>query len=174
MKVQPLPVVSDRSPWIKSADSITLADLEVGNYTIPTYLPEVCQKLLATIGSAGIQLNEPDFPEFSRAIQRSVTIEASLGREMLREKAKNAGVDLSQTYLRISLGSNFGESPGCPYVLEIWPAGHSSPIHDHGDAYGIIRVLHGQLDARYFETLEEATTNRFIKPIRFQTGDMTW
>ncbi len=30
-------------------------------------------------------------------------------------------------------------------MLEIWPAGHSSPIHNHGNAYGIVRMLHGDI-----------------------------
>ena len=30
-------------------------------------------------------------------------------------------------------------------MLEIWPAGHNSPIHNHGNAYGIVRVLHGDI-----------------------------
>lgn len=34
---------------------------------------------------------------------------------------------------------------GIPFVLEIWPAGHNSPIHNHGNAYGIVRVLHGDI-----------------------------
>ncbi len=34
---------------------------------------------------------------------------------------------------------------GIPFVLEIWPAGHSSPIHNHGNAYGIVRMLHGDI-----------------------------
>ena len=38
-----------------------------------------------------------------------------------------------------------GTSPGEPFVLEIWPPGHYSPIHDHGLAYGVTRMLHGSL-----------------------------
>lgn len=34
---------------------------------------------------------------------------------------------------------------GIPFVLEIWPAGHNSPIHNHGNAYGIVRMLHGDI-----------------------------
>jgi len=45
--------------------------------------------------------------------------------------------------LRIALGENNGNSPGIPYVLEIWPAGHFSPIHSHANAEAIIKVLHG-------------------------------
>jgi hypothetical protein len=38
------------------------------------------------------------------------------------------------------LGYNLGDSPGVPYVLEIWPVGHYSPIQDHGDANAAIKV----------------------------------
>ena len=34
-----------------------------------------------------------------------------------------------------------GESPGIPYVLEIWPIGSRSPIHNHAAVYGVIKVF---------------------------------
>lgn len=42
-------------------------------------------------------------------------------------------------------GLKAGSCAGIPFVLEIWPAGHNSPIHNHGNAYGIVRVLHGDI-----------------------------
>jgi hypothetical protein len=64
-----------------------------------------------------------------------------LGYKLLKSKSGEFGhEDFLGTYLRITLGYNLGDSPGIPYVLEIWPAGHYSPIHDHGDANAVIKV----------------------------------
>jgi hypothetical protein len=43
---------------------------------------------------------------------------------------------------------------GSPVVLEIWPAGHYSPIHSHGQTTGIIYCLTGQIEAMLYETLD--------------------
>ncbi len=56
------------------------------------------------------------------------------------------GYEYKETYLRITLGSAQGDSPGVLYVMEIWPGGCGSPIHDHGGTYAIIKVLHGQIN----------------------------
>ena len=34
-------------------------------------------------------------------------------------------------------------------MLEIWPSGHHSPVHDHGNACAVIKVLYG--DGRLVE-----------------------
>lgn len=43
---------------------------------------------------------------------------------------------------------------GSPVVLEIWPAGHYSPIHSHGDSTGIIYCLTGQIDVMVYDRLD--------------------
>ena len=65
----------------------------------------------------------------------------------VQEKAARCapGVPAKQSYLRVSLGVPSGCSPGIPYVLEIWPSGHFSPVHNHGNAFGIVRILHGSI-----------------------------
>ena len=130
--------------------NISLLDLEQGTYTIPANLPAACQILYGNIAGRDIVLDTPDFPEFSQAIKRSVTKKGLLGHKFLTSKAKTSengefnAYNFLNTYLRITLGYNFGDSPGIPYVLEIWPPGHCSPIHDHGDANAIIKVCPNQ------------------------------
>jgi predicted metal-dependent enzyme (double-stranded beta helix superfamily) len=77
-----------------------------------------------------------------------------------------------ETYLRITLGNNNGESPGIPYVMEIWPKGHFSPVHSHSDAEAIIRVLEGGIHVDLFPFLSAG-----IKPFTsgdFVKGDVMW
>jgi hypothetical protein len=51
---------------------------------------------------------------------------------------------LEMTYLRITVGDNSsGTSPGSsPYVLEVWPSHHASPVHNHGSSFIVMKVLH--------------------------------
>ena len=56
--------------------------------------------------------------------------------------------------------------------MEIWPAGHYSPIHDHACAEAIIRVLHGKINVSLYPFL----CNEAIKfsEATFEKGDITW
>ena len=61
--------------------------------------------------------------------------------ETLDKKSGEFGEsDPLETYLRVTLGQSVGNSPGIPYVLEIWPSGHYSPIHNHGGCNAVIKV----------------------------------
>jgi hypothetical protein len=96
----------------------------------------------------------------------------------LLEKATEFNKDkpnVLETYLRITLGQNNGESPGIPYVMEIWPVGHFSPIHSHSKADAIIRVLNGDINVKLFPFL--CAEKDGIMPFAekdFSTGEITW
>ena len=96
----------------------------------------------------------------------------------LLEKSREFNKDVPniyETYLRITLGQNSGNSPGIPYVLEIWPVGHYSPIHNHADSNAIIRVLHGSINVSLFPYLSEEEIS--VEPFAncdFNTDDITW
>ncbi|KAJ7776563.1 hypothetical protein DFH07DRAFT_936873 [Mycena maculata] len=166
---QPLPVVQKLPPIIVPSESITLDQLAVGSATVPANLSAECQRLYANVAGANILLDTPDFPEFSQAIECSVNTEGLLCQKLLKKKAKK---DYKNTYLRITLGANLGNSPGPPYVLEIWPAMHASPIHNHGDSHAVIKVLHGKIKAYYFTSLYNASP--IGPPAKLEKGDITW
>jgi hypothetical protein len=110
-----------------SGDSISLDVLASGLVTVPANLPPACQKLYGNVGGPNINLDTPDFYDFSKAIQHSVNTPGLIGYNLLEKKAEEFGKkDFTGTYLRITLGPDMGDSPGPPYVLEIWPAGHVS------------------------------------------------
>lgn len=48
-------------------------------------------------------------------------------------------------YIRLELLPHEGLGPGSMAVLEIWPPYHCSSIHNHGDAFGLIKVLSGSI-----------------------------
>jgi predicted metal-dependent enzyme (double-stranded beta helix superfamily) len=75
------------------------------------------------------------------------------------------------------LGQNYGTQPGQPYVLEIWPPKHSSPIHNHGDALAIIKILYGKIKSEVFNPLSETNNQIDPKPIKefeLKPDDITW
>ncbi|KAJ7831319.1 hypothetical protein B0H14DRAFT_2592761 [Mycena olivaceomarginata] len=142
----PLPVVQKLPPIIVPSASITLDQIAMGSATVPAHLSAECQVLYANVA----------------AIERSVNTEGLLCQTLLKKKASEFGKeDYMSTDLRITLGADLGNSPGPPYVLEIWPALHASPIHNRGDSHAVIKVLHGK-----------------IKPIgppaNLEKGDITW
>jgi hypothetical protein len=122
---QPLPVVAQPSAIIVSSDQVTLDMMAAGTAMVPANLSPECQRLYGNIAGPNIALDTPEFPDFSKAIERSVNTEGLLCQKLLKKKASEFGKEeYKTTYLRITIGTDLGNSPGAPYVLEIWPARH--------------------------------------------------
>ncbi|HEY0027626.1 MAG TPA: cysteine dioxygenase family protein [Allosphingosinicella sp.] len=168
------PVTVELPMRVVSHDSITMDDIAYGRVTVPASLTATCQKLYDNVAGARFILDTPDFPEFSSAIKASILDKDGWCAKVLEQKANEFGThDPDMTYLRITLGTNQGESPGIPFVMEIWPSGNYSPIHNHGGADAVIRVLHGEITVSLYPFLapEEQTafaTKTFVKE------DVTW
>ncbi|KAK7444773.1 hypothetical protein VKT23_015090 [Stygiomarasmius scandens] len=176
LAITPLPIVNDIPPLIRSGDQVSLADLAGGQFTVPENLSVECQKLYHNVAGVDVVLDSPDFPDFSSAIEYSVNTPGAYGYQLLKSKQGELGDDFRGTYLRITIGTDLGDSPGVPYVLEIWPAGHFSPIHDHGDAYAVIKVLHGAIECTYYDSLQESPEPNplFPNPTVLNKGEITW
>jgi len=159
---------------IKDTSELTMDAIALGNCMPSTNLSATSQRLYNCISGKQFVLDTPDFPDFTKAIEHSIVTPGKWCYELLKQKANEFSKDTpnyDETYLRITLGSNNGESPGIPYVMEIWPSGHYSPIHNHGGSSAIIRVLHGAINVSLFPYLGEKVP--FAKET-FQTGDVTW
>lgn len=60
-------------------------------------------------------------------------------------------------------------------MMEVWPPGHKSPIHDHGDACAIIRVLSGTIQCSYYDTLVSKVEPKLLgQPIELDKDQITW
>lgn len=151
-RVGRFPVVANPPMLILPSDEMDMAIIAEGNTATPENLSQAGRELYSMVGGKKLSLNTPDFPDFAKAIQHSILSKDGWCHRKLIEKAGGFG-DAKTTYLRITLGENQGNSPGHPYVLEIWPAGHRSPIHDHGNATAIIRVLSGEIQANLYSML---------------------
>ncbi|MFB7633934.1 hypothetical protein ACFC0M_23740 [Streptomyces sp. NPDC056149] len=61
---------------------------------------------------------------------------------------------------------------GSPVVLELWPAGHYSPMHSHGNTTGIIYCLAGQLDVMSYRELDWNADRRGL--VTLTPGRCAW
>jgi hypothetical protein len=168
------PVTVEPPMRVVPDDAITMEDIARGRVTSAANLTPTCQQLYRNVSGAAFVLDTPDFPDFSKAIKASIADPKGWCALTLKAKAGEFGDEnLDATYLRITLGTNQGESPGIPYVMEIWPSGHFSPIHNHGGSDAVIRVLHGEITVHMFPWLSPQHTEEFGTKV-FVTGDVTW
>ena len=168
------PVTATVPLYLKDNHSLTMLDIARGNVMPSANLSLVNQKLYNCISGKKFNLDDADFPDFSKAIEYSIATPGLWCNTRLKEKATEFSKDkpnILETYLRITLGQNNGESPGIPYVMEIWPPAHYSPIHGHASANAVIRVLHGQIHVSLYPFLgaEEPFASA-----DFKKDDVTW
>jgi hypothetical protein len=140
---------------VKDTNELTMDDVGSGAYLPNAMLSPAAQALYNCVAGKKFVLDTPDFPDFSKAIEYSINTPGMWCNTRLKEKSQEFGKDPQplETYLRITLGQNNGESPGIPYVMEIWPVGHYSPVHNHGAANAVVRVLHGGINVSLFPFL---------------------
>jgi hypothetical protein len=148
--ISSLPIVTDMPPLVIKDDVIDMEDIEGGNVTVISNLPSECQKTYGVVAGVNIKLK----PDFINAIRNSLNKPDGVLRKKIIEKAKDKK-DCKETYVRVTLGNNMGFSPGIPFVLEIWPKDHYSPIHEHANSYAIIKVLHGKITVNLYPDLNK-------------------
>lgn len=168
------PVTTEPPLYVVPTDALTMEDIALNHATVAANLSGVGQVLYNNVAGKNYQLNSPDFPNFSDAIEASIRNKNGWCYKTLEEKANEFGdYNIKATYLRITLGMNQGESPGIPYVMEIWPPEHYSPVHNHAGANAIIKVLHGEITVRLFPMLSPLHSKPFAEST-FKKGDITW
>jgi hypothetical protein len=181
ISVQPVELLAWRDPVtieppvaVVATDEITMdmaatyAALSPGELSLPG------QALYSNVSGKMFTLNTPDFPCFTDAIEYSIRTPGCWCHTILEEKACEFGeCNPLATYLRITMGVNQGNSPGIPYVVEIWPPGHFSPIHNHAYADAIIRVLHGEITVNLYPMLSKDHTTPFATKT-FTPDQVTW
>jgi hypothetical protein len=170
------PITATVPLLVKDTNDLTMTSIASGKYMPKANLSQTSQKLYDCISGKKFVLNTPDFPDFTKAIEYSLATPGLWCHKTIKKKATEFDKDkpnYKETYLRITLGENNGESPGIPYVMEIWPVAHFSPIHNHGGSTAIIRVLHGSINVSLFPFLGDTTVEPFAKA-DFGVGDVTW
>ena len=168
----PHPLTHNWSPLVLDSSKATLLELGSNHFVMSASLPATCQELYGNVASADVALDWPySNPRLSDAIDYSINTEGKILHKKLKEKSQDGGM----SYLRVTLGSHRGYSPGIPFVLEIWPARSESPIHNHGNAYAIIKVLHGAIKVTvYNKTWNAEDTQQELSSFTAKQGDVTW
>ena len=172
MSFYPHPLTYNWSPFVLDSSKATLPELANNRFVLSATLPETCQELFANVASPDVALDWPySIPRLSDAINYSISTEGKILNEKLWEKSQDHGM----SYLRVTLGPNRGSSPGIPYVLEIWPAKSESAIHNHGNAYAVIKVLHGAIKVTiYNKTWKSEDSQQELTSFTAKQGDVTW
>ena len=139
-----LPVVHDPALFVVPQDKYTIQHATCHTAIPPSQLEKPCRKLYESISN--FRLDTDDFPDLTQVIERSIRNPNGWCYKKLQEKASRFGKpNIKATYLRLTVGRQEGNAPGHAYVVEVWPPGHFSPIHNHGNTYAIIRVLYGDI-----------------------------
>lgn len=169
------PLVYNWSPQVIDSSKMNLFELDSNDHTYSASLPSYCLELYSNVTAPDVDLDWAPTPEkyrLSDAIRYSLRPNGILYKK-LKEKTGEFG-SFDQTYLRVTLGVNRGCSPGIPYVLEIWPMGHGSPIHNHGNSYAVIKVLHGSLTIRIYNKHVDDVKAVELMKFDVHEGDVTW
>jgi hypothetical protein len=172
------PVTTTIPLIIKDIDELSMHDIASGKYLPKANLSICSQKLYHCIAGKKFTLDNPDFPDFTKAIEYSIATPGLWCYKTLKRKSTEFNKNkpnVLETYLRITLGKNNGDSPGIPYVMEIWPVGHYSPVHNHGGSSAIIRVLNGSINVSLFPFLceDKKGINPFLNT-NVNHGEVTW
>lgn len=172
------PITNKVPLLIKNTEHLRMHHIAEQKYLPKSHLSTTAQQLYDSISGKKFVLDDKDFRDFSKAIEYSIATPGMWCYERLKAKSAEFDKDkpnILETYLRITLNQNNGESPGIPYVMEIWPVGHFSPIHNHGNAHAIIRVLHGKINVKLFPFLcDEPDTVEPFSEVQFVKNDITW
>lgn len=169
-----LPVTTSAPPIIIEQDQINLCLIDNNEATVVNNLSAECGQLYNNVAGRNLSLNTTDFTDFSDAINWSIVTEGAICNARLKEKSANLSAERKkQCYLRVTIGENLGDSPGAPYVLEIWPGQHYSPVHRHAECNAIIKVLHGSLSCRWFRSLHTDETVPYQQAV-VSAGQVTW
>lgn len=170
------PLISNVSPLVLDSSKVNLFFLDEADYIFSASLPPACRELYEN--TKGCHLNYPEEVAgvlLSDAIRYSIDTEGCLLNKTLKDKAGEfGGDDINETYLRVTLGHSLGKSPGIPYVLEIWPKGHYSPIHNHGNANAVIKVLFGSIHIMNYNKHVSSPDAKPLKEFDAREGDVTW
>lgn len=172
------PITSKIPLVVKNTHELLIGDIARSKYLPKSNLSMTSQILYDCIAGEKFVLDDAEFPDFSKAIEYSIATPGCWCNTMLKEKSTEFNKDdpnILETYLRITLGENNGESPGIPYVVEIWPVGHYSPVHSHASADAIIRVLHGKINVKLYPFL--CAEKDGVEPFAtadFKKDQITW
>jgi len=103
------PITKSIPMLVRNTNDLTMDDVASGNYLPKPNLSAMSQKLYDCIGGVKFVLDTDDFPDFSKAIEYSISNPNGWCYKKLQDKSREFNPDkpnLLETYLRITLGEN--------------------------------------------------------------------
>ena len=167
----------NRSPIVKRdldpCDLSACDGIEPEKPVVPEDLPKEAEALFSIMNKFAISQSEMDSINFSLENEGCI-----LNRKLKSKGSLSKNPKTKASYLRVTIPYITGtfDAPGSPIVLEIWPKGHSSPIHNHGDCAAIIKIIGGQILSEYYNPLSLQSNERpiLIKSRLLHKGNITW
>jgi len=153
VEVRKEPLVVNPSPFVIPSQKTTLNLIDKNQYIFSSELPPACKRLYDTIINCELDMEfEAGVADvrLSDAVRYSMTTEGCLLNKVLKTKE----------YLRITVGPSAKESPGIPYVLEFWPPGSRSPVHNHGSVCAIIKIVYGTIQNGTFNKMPSSVYDK--------------
>lgn len=172
-RVNRMPVVIDAPPAVVDRDALTLDALAANERLPASMLPDEAQTLWGTVSGELIAVSQ----ELAEAIDYSLETPGKTLFEIIkRKREKSEFGDPNMVYVRVTIGPAEGDSPGIPFVMEIWPKHCLSPVHNHGGTVAVIKVLHGSISVGWYGPLADKGNP---VPVRlaeatFHAGEVTW
>ena len=172
------PISNYISLYVKDIDELTMDDIANNNYLPSLYLSPISQLLYNSISGKKFVLDDSDFPDFTKAIEHSITTPGLWCYEKLIQQSSEFNKDkynIHETYLRIKIGNNNDNYSDIHYEMNIWPIGHYSPIYCDSYSDAIIRVLHGNINILLYPFFNN--NRQSISPFtsaNFTKDNITW
>ena len=107
------PVTTNIPLLVKDKDDLSMNDIASGMFLPSANLSIMAQKLYNCISGKKFILDDDDFPDFSKAIEYSINTDGLWCYKTLKKKSSEFNKDkpnILETYLRITIGENSGES----------------------------------------------------------------
>ena len=172
---RPTSFVSDYPPVVLDSSAVTVFDLDRARFMFSSDLPRACQDLYGNIkGLVFEELGDPSI-KLTDALRHSLNTPGCILSNKLADKKASHEFE----YLRVTLGPDQKTGPGIPYVLEIWPSGKGSPIHNHSGSCAIIKVLFGRITVKVYNKMGDPQPKLnpkadYLKMFDCKEGQVTW
>ena len=168
------PLAGNLPPLVKDSSTVTLFDLDRGEFIFSDDLPTACLEMYNIL--KGCELEYPDNPaiKLSDAMRYSINTEGKYLNNIIKSKIREYHME-GPPEICVTLGPDMRAGPGIPFVLVIWPSGCKSPIHNHGGACAIIKVLFGQIQISiYNKEMNPVCPMKPLLKFEAKQGNFTW
>lgn len=165
------PVVTDPFPVAIHPDKWNLWMISQNDATNVRELPKEAQQLYSLVAGPEVILSDFDADAINYSLD---TPGMRLFNILLNKTTEFGEPDPHKVYIRCTIGKDEGNSPGIPYVLEIWPKLCYSPVHSHSNASAIIKVLHGEITVTNYNQLQDYEEMVPYAENVFKKGDVTF